>query len=354
MRLNPFPTRSYHYSSPNIYEVHPWRAPPFPAPNPTGPRARWARMEYSTPPPAAIRHHHRRKDKMLVIMGATGTGKSQLSIDLATRFPFFEIINSDKMQVYRGLDITTNKIPIPDRLGVPHHLLGEVDPVRGELTPSEFRSLAGDAVSEITSRRKLPILVGGSNSFIHALLVDRFDSGSDVFSGSGYRSELRYNCCFLWVDVSFKVLEDYLLKRVDDMIDSGMVEELEEFYDPKRVHSAGRIGLFKAIGVPEFDRFFEKFRAGDERGVDPEWDRMREGAFEEAVRAIKDNTCQLAKKQIGKILRLQGLGWDLRRLEATEAFRAAMTSDSGKRCSEIWGRQVLEPSVKIVNLFLEE
>ncbi|XP_024023251.1 adenylate isopentenyltransferase isoform X1 [Morus notabilis] len=338
----------------NVYKFRYSFNPSFPATT-SGPRDRWARMEFSSS--AARRHRHHPKDKLLVIMGATGTGKSRLSVELATHFNG-EIINSDKMQVYKGLDTTTNKIPLDDRLGVPHHLLGEVDSeAHGELTRSEFRSLAGKAVSEITARRKLPVLAGGSNSFIHALLVDRFDPEYDVFDersdqpADSSKVLLRYNCCFLWVDVSLRVLEDYLVKRVDDMLNSGMFDELAEFYDPEEDHGpANWTGLRKAIGVPEFDRYFERCTPG-EKG---EWDRVRREAYEVAVREIKANTCQLAKRQIGKILRLKGLGWDLRRLDATEAFRAVMTSDSGKRCSEIWERQVLEPSVKIVKRFLDE
>ncbi|RVW48542.1 Adenylate isopentenyltransferase [Vitis vinifera] len=62
-------------------------------------------------------------------------------------------------------------------------------------------------------------------------------------------------------------------------------------------------------------------------------------SFEEAVKAIKDNTCHLAKKQIEKILRMRGAGWDLKRLDATEAFRVLLSSDSGKKSSEIWEKQ---------------
>jgi adenylate isopentenyltransferase (cytokinin synthase) len=76
---------------------------------------------------------------------------------------------------------------------------------------------------------------------------------------------------------------------------------------------------------------------------------MRKSAYEEAVREIKDNTCQLAKRQIGKIVKLRGAGWELRRMDATEAFIAVMTS--AERRSEIWEKQVLEPSVKIVKAF---
>ncbi|KAJ6988065.1 adenylate isopentenyltransferase-like [Populus alba x Populus x berolinensis] len=274
-------------------------------------------------------------------MGATGCGKTRVSIDLATRLQS-EIINSDKMQVYEGLDITTNKITIQDRLGVPHHLLGEFDPDDGELTPSEYRLAGGLAISGIVSRQHLPIVVGGSNSLIHALVADRPVS-----------TQLRYNCCFLWVDVSLPVLCDYLCKRVDEMLDSGMLDELSEYYGS--VDAANQIGLRKAIGVPEFDRYFK-------RGIGVEWDRVRRGAYEDCVREIKENTCQLAKRQIGKILRLKGAGWDLKRVDATGSFREVMmvTSDDHikkrkkKRWMEVWGRDVMEPSMKIVKRFLEE
>ncbi|KAK4762363.1 hypothetical protein SAY86_008131 [Trapa natans] len=300
--------------------------------------------------------HH--GDKVVVIMGATGSGKSQLSIDLATLFPS-EIINSDKMQVYSGLDITTNKIPPEDRLGIPHHLIGSIGPEAGEFTPSDFRALGQSVIEDIISRGNLPFVVGGSNSFIYALLAERFNPGSDVLSGSGKVShELVFDCCFLWVDLSFPVLDEYLRKRVDDMFNSGMFEELVQYYydDTNRFQRGNRTGLQKAIGVPEFERCFRRYapRKSDTwAGLDP----VRRAAYQEAVREIKENTCQLAKRQIGKIMRLRDGGWDLRRLNATEAFRAAMAAEGsgkGHRWADIWEAQVLGPSAKIVKRFLEE
>ncbi|CAK7326591.1 unnamed protein product [Dovyalis caffra] len=328
---------------------------------------RGVRMDTDSSTAAVVQHH--KKDKILLIMGATGCGKTRVSIDLATRFKS-EIINSDKMQVYKGLDITTNKVPIQDRLGVPHHLLGEFDPDDGELTPSEFRLAGGLAISGIVSRHKLPIVVGGSNSLIHALVVDRFNPELNVFDVSNpVSTQLRYNCCFLWVDVSFPVLCDYLCMRVDEMLESGMFDELSEYYCS--VDSASQTGLRKAIGVPEFDRYFKKYPPGSGcgRGIGGEWDRVRRGLYEDCVREIKDNTCQLAKRQMGKILRLKGAGWDLQRVDATESFREVMMASSEdddnkkkkkrrkkkkKRWMEVWGRDVMEPSMKIVKRFLEE
>ncbi|KAJ9163343.1 hypothetical protein P3X46_023020 [Hevea brasiliensis] len=358
MRL-PFPNIHSHCTSSQILPSIPCSSPLFklaPRRPPLG-----VRMDSSTGPTSSsstsVHHYHRRqKDKIVVIMGATGCGKTKLSIDLGTSFQS-EIINSDKMQVYRGLDITTNKIPIHDRLGVVHHLLGVFDPEDGEVGPSEFRLTAGLAISDIVSRQKLPLIVGGSNSFIHALVVDRFNPELDVFGGASVSTQLRYKCCFIWVDVSLPLLCDYLCKRVDEMLDLGMFEELLEHF--RRKDPANQPGLRKAIGVPEFDRYFKNHPPGTEGR---EWGEVRRGAYEEAVREIKENTCQLAKRQIGKIMRLKGTGWDLQRVDATEAFMEAMkvrTASSNieknkKRWMEVWERDVLEPSMKIVNRFLEE
>ncbi|KAK2635189.1 hypothetical protein Ddye_029981 [Dipteronia dyeriana] len=307
-------------------------------------------------------HHHRhqrKKDKMVIIMGATGTGKSRLSIDLATIFSPCEIVNSDKMQVYKGLDITTNKIAFHDRGDVPHHFLGEFDTDEvGELSPSEFRERAELTVSDIISRKRTPFLVGGSNSFVYSLLVEEYDPDSDVFNGlvnsNSVSSELRYDCCFLWVDSSLPVLYEYLDKRVDDMLDLGMFRELAEFFDSDELDRDPEIraGLRKAIGVPEFQRYFKKYPPGKYKGLD----RAHGGAYEEAVREIKENTRQLAKRQIGKIMRLRRAGWDLRRLDATSTFRLLLMDGSDDNDSDwrsVWERQILEPSVKIVKRFLE-
>ncbi|XP_011088853.1 tRNA dimethylallyltransferase 2 isoform X2 [Sesamum indicum] len=111
------------------------------------------------------------KPKIVVIMGATGSGKSKLAIDLASHFPI-EIINADSMQVYRGLDVLTNKVPVHEQKGVPHHLLGTVSP-NVEFTAKDFRDSAVTLIDEICSRNCLPVIVGGTNYYIQAL-VSRF------------------------------------------------------------------------------------------------------------------------------------------------------------------------------------
>ncbi|KAI9193864.1 hypothetical protein LWI28_000832 [Acer negundo] len=104
------------------------------------------------------------KDKVVIVMGATGTGKSRLTIDLATRFPA-EIVNSDKIQVFKGLDIAINKVTEEECKGIPHHLLGEVES-SSNFKATDFRIRAAKAVESIVSRDRLPIIAGGSNSYI--------------------------------------------------------------------------------------------------------------------------------------------------------------------------------------------
>ncbi|OVA03620.1 tRNA isopentenyltransferase [Macleaya cordata] len=115
-----------------------------------------------------IRNPSRMNPKLVIVMGATGAGKSRLAIDLASHFPV-EIINADSMQVYNGLDILTNKVPLHEQKGVPHHLLGTVSP-KVEFTSKDFRDSAIPIIDEILSRNHLPIIVGGTNYYIQALV----------------------------------------------------------------------------------------------------------------------------------------------------------------------------------------
>ncbi|EOA18459.1 hypothetical protein CARUB_v10007003mg [Capsella rubella] len=298
------------------------------------------------------------RDKMVVIMGATGSGKSSLSVDLALHFDA-EIINSDKMQFYDGLKITTNQSTIAERRGVPHHLLGELHPEAGEVTAAEFRVMVEKAISEITQRRKLPMLAGGSNSYIHALPADSYDPVnypfSDDYMGS-ICSKLRYDCCFIWIDVDQPVLFEYLSLRLDVMMKSGMFEEIAEFHRSNKAPEEPS-GIWKAIGVQEFDDYLKVYKLDD---IDmKKWDPVRKEAYKKAMRAIKENTFQLTKDQIRKIIKLTNAGWDIKKVDATASFREAIrAANQAEGAAEmqrnIWNKELLEPCVNIVNIFLDQ
>jgi tRNA dimethylallyltransferase len=109
---------------------------------------------------------------IVAVVGATAAGKTGLSLDLAERLDG-EIVNTDAMQVYRGMDIGTAKQPESERRGISHHLLDLLD-VTEPLTVAEFQRWARTAVAEIRSRGRTPVLVGGSALYTRAVL-DRFE-----------------------------------------------------------------------------------------------------------------------------------------------------------------------------------
>ncbi|KAG4417850.1 hypothetical protein IFR04_008987 [Cadophora malorum] len=111
------------------------------------------------------------KDPLIVVLGATGTGKSQLAVDLARRFNG-EIINGDAMQMYDGLPIITNKMTREEQQGIPHHLLGFIALDEEPWRVGLFKQKAGQIIKEIRSRGRLPILVGGTHYYTQSLLFD--------------------------------------------------------------------------------------------------------------------------------------------------------------------------------------
>jgi tRNA dimethylallyltransferase len=109
---------------------------------------------------------------IVAVVGATAAGKTGLSLDLAERLDG-EIVNTDAMQVYRGMAIGTAKLPRPERRGIPHHLLDLLD-VTEALTVAQFQGWARSVVAEIRARGRTPVLVGGSALYTRAVL-DRFE-----------------------------------------------------------------------------------------------------------------------------------------------------------------------------------
>ena len=107
---------------------------------------------------------------LLVILGPTATGKSALAVRLAQSFGG-EVVNADAMQVYRGLDIGTGKLPAAERGGIPHHLLDLADPCE-PFSAGAFRARTLEVLDAVRGRGSRPLLVGGTGFYIRALLKD--------------------------------------------------------------------------------------------------------------------------------------------------------------------------------------
>ncbi len=110
---------------------------------------------------------------LIAIVGSTGTGKSELAIRIAEamreQYQAAEIVNADAMQLYKGMDIGTAKLPFAERRGIEHHLIDVLD-VTQESTAAEYQKIAREKILEIQSRGAMPILVGGSMLYVAAVL----------------------------------------------------------------------------------------------------------------------------------------------------------------------------------------
>ncbi|CAK8541993.1 unnamed protein product [Lathyrus sativus] len=271
------------------------------------------------------------KKNVLFIMGATGTGKTKLSINIGIQFPS-EIINSDKIQVYKGLDIVTNKIPKSEQCLIPHHMLGVIDDPDYDFTVHDFCKKMLETLDVIVENGRLPIIVGGSNSYLQALVDDPI-----------YAICLKYNCCFIWVDVSLSTLFPYLDKRVNEMIEVGLINEIREFFVPGEDCTRG---IRRAIGVPELQRYFE---IENDEDID---ERHKEKILKESITKMKENTCILAENQLIKIDNMVNiLGWNMHKIDSTKVFEAIL---KGEDYQHLYQEIVVKPSLEIVKSFLKE
>jgi len=105
---------------------------------------------------------------LLTVIGPTGSGKSALAVALARHFDG-EIVNCDSLQVFRGFDIGTAKLPLADRLSPPHHLF-DICSAGESFTAADFARHVKALLPEITARGRLPILCGGTGFYLRALL----------------------------------------------------------------------------------------------------------------------------------------------------------------------------------------
>ena len=167
------------------------------------------------------------KTKILVaIVGPTATGKSTLGIEIAERFGG-EVISCDSTAVYRGFDIGTDKVPLEDRRGIPHHLIDVVDP-HENYSAARYATDAAAVIFETSARGRLPILVGGTGLYYRALT-------RGLFPGPGRDSDLRER---------FSALSDrYGVERLHRLL---------HYIDPEsadRIHARDVKRLIRALEV---------------------------------------------------------------------------------------------------------
>ncbi len=269
-------------------------------------------------------------EKVIVIVGPTSVGKTKMGVELAKRFNG-EVISGDSMQIYRHLDIGTAKVTKSEMDGVLHHLIDIKDPDE-TYSVKDFQDDARRLIGEITAKNKVPIIVGGTGLYIKGALYDyQFDEGQgdheatkrkyqdfdniglhqllekidpetakdlhpnnrqrvlraiEIFETTGktksetlkkQEHKMLYDAYLVGLTCPRDVLYANIDKRVDRMIDSGLVAEMEnleeKYLNPK-------LQSMQAIGYKELFAYFAK-----------------EMSLEEAGELIKKHSRNYAKRQ---------------------------------------------------------
>lgn len=154
---------------------------------------------------------------MVVILGQTASGKSEVAMKLAEKFDG-EIICADSRTIYKGMDLGTAKPSKTDREKIRHHLLDMVNPAE-RFNASQFKKRASEAIEDISSRGKTPFLVGGTGLYISSLVYNfGFEKDND--------NRLRDNCLLLGLKLEKDELKRRIKSRVDAMIEHGLEAEV--------------------------------------------------------------------------------------------------------------------------------
>jgi tRNA dimethylallyltransferase len=185
---------------------------------------------------------------LLVIVGETASGKSALALELAQKFGG-EIICADSSTIRRELNIGSAKPSEKERALVPHHLLDIIGPDE-KFTAAQFQKLAKQAISEISSRGKLPIMVGGSGLYIDSVVYDY------SFFGKGEaidRKEMRTDTLVLGINIDRDELRERISKRADEMLAAGLESEVHGLAEQFGWGSEA----LKGVGYSQWRGYFE-------------------------------------------------------------------------------------------------
>ena len=140
--------------------------------------------------------------KVIALVGPTAVGKTALSLDLALELSA-EIINADAMQIYKGMDIGTAKLPLSQRRGVIHHQIDVLD-TTAEANVSQYQKQTREIIRELLNRKVQPILVGGSGLYVNSVLEDLEFPGTSLELRAKYEELLEEK----GVEHLFKMLEE--------------------------------------------------------------------------------------------------------------------------------------------------
>ena len=150
--------------------------------------------------------------KVIAIVGPTAVGKTALSLEIAEKFSA-EIINADAMQIYKGMDIGTAKLPLSQRRGIVHHQIDVLDPSE-EASVSQYQKQSREIINDLLSKNVQPLLVGGSGLYVNSVLEDLEFPGTNLEVRAKYEEILDEK----GVEALFQMLKEIDPKAAENIL----------------------------------------------------------------------------------------------------------------------------------------
>jgi tRNA dimethylallyltransferase len=150
--------------------------------------------------------------KVIAIVGPTAVGKTALSLEIAEKFSA-EIINADAMQIYKGMDIGTAKLPLSQRRGIIHHQIDVLDPSE-EANVSQYQKQSREIINDLLSKNVQPVLVGGSGLYVNSVLEDLEFPGTNLEVRAKYEEILDEK----GVEALFQMLKEIDPKAAENIL----------------------------------------------------------------------------------------------------------------------------------------
>lgn len=277
--------------------------------------------------------------KVLIITGPTGTGKTKLSVEVAKKFNT-EIINGDALQVYRGMNILTAKIKEEEKDGIKHHLFDILDPSE-TYSIADYQTTVRDYINKLSEKNMLPIIAGGSGLYLDSVIYD-YQFSSDKRNDS--------------LDSKYDKLSNEELHNILRKLNNEAAE---------KIHMNNRKRVLRAIElsennnyVPEFNNKLvydvlyiclledrEKLYHAINKRVDK---MMEEGLLEEVINLSKQDINITAKGAIGYKEFLPYLNGEISLAEAIDKVKQN-TRHLAKR-QMTWFRHRTGDNFKIINI----
>lgn len=287
-----------------------------------------------------------KKKNLVVLVGPTAVGKTDISVEIAKNL-YGEIISADSMQIYKYMDIGTAKITEEEKKGIIHYLIDVVYP-NEEFSVSDFQKKASILIEEISNRGRLPMIIGGTGLYINSLVYnldftnavsnemfrEKYLDKANRFGNENIHNELKkidpesskrihvndtkriiraleiyyetgkpmsfyynkfrepndsYNLAFIGLKMDRKKLYDRINKRVDLMIEYGLVEEVERLL---KIGYNKNLSSLQGLGYKEIIKY-----------IDGEY------SLDEAIEIIKRDTRRFAKRQLTWFRRDNRIMW---------------------------------------------